>query len=168
MATCDTNTLLESGKCFACLTPGQMDIIELQLLCEINAACGGSGTGLDAGMIVMWSGTIATIPSGFGLCDGTLGTPDLRNRFVVCANADSGGAAKTTITGAPLQSGGANTHTHTVSIVSGIPNSLVTVDSTIAANTDVGDQLHTHSVTGATLAGTAIPTFYALAYIMKL
>ena len=41
MANCDINTLLEAGKCYACLTPGQLDIIELQLLCEIQAA--GSG-----------------------------------------------------------------------------------------------------------------------------
>lgn len=38
MATCNINELLDAGKCFACLTPGEMDIIELQLLCEILEA----------------------------------------------------------------------------------------------------------------------------------
>lgn len=33
------------------------------------------------GIIVMWSGT--TIPSGWALCDGTNGTPDLRGRFIL-------------------------------------------------------------------------------------
>ena len=39
-------------------------------------------------MIVAWSGSITTIPSGWGLCDGTRGTPDLRGRFVLGYNAD--------------------------------------------------------------------------------
>ncbi len=35
------------------------------------------------GQIGLWRGTIGTIPAGWFLCDGTHGTPDLRNRFVV-------------------------------------------------------------------------------------
>lgn len=35
------------------------------------------------GGIIMWSGTIASIPSGWALCDGANGTPDLRGRFIV-------------------------------------------------------------------------------------
>ena len=70
------------------------------------------------GMIIMWSGTIATIPSGFLLCNGSSGTPDLTNKFVICADADSSGAAKTTVTGAATQTGGTKdsvivSHTHT-------------------------------------------------------
>lgn len=41
------------------------------------------------GMILMWSGTIATIPAGWHLCDGTYGTPNLKDRFVVCASTDN-------------------------------------------------------------------------------
>jgi len=41
--------------------------------------------GIPAGGIIMWSGSIANIPSGFALCDGTNGTPDLTDRFVVGA-----------------------------------------------------------------------------------
>lgn len=40
---------------------------------------------VPTGSIVMWSGTIATIPTGWALCDGTNGTPDLRERFIVGA-----------------------------------------------------------------------------------
>lgn len=70
------------------------------------------------GMIVMWSGSIATIPSGWLLCDGTNNTPDLRNRFIIGANADDGGAAKTNVTGSATQTGGSKdaivvSHTHT-------------------------------------------------------
>ena len=50
------------------------------------------------GMIVMWSGAIATIPAGYALCNGANGTPDLRNRFVMGAGStytpgDKGGSA---------------------------------------------------------------------------
>ena len=37
------------------------------------------------GVIVMWSGSFASIPAGWKLCDGSSGTPDLRNRFIVGA-----------------------------------------------------------------------------------
>lgn len=40
---------------------------------------------LPAGCIIKWSGTLATIPAGWHLCDGTSGTPDLRDRFTVGA-----------------------------------------------------------------------------------
>lgn len=42
---------------------------------------GPAGTTIPAGVIVMWSGSVA--PSGWALCNGSNGTPDLRNRFVV-------------------------------------------------------------------------------------
>ena len=41
--------------------------------------------GVPVGCIIMWSGAINDIPSGFVLCDGTNGTPDLRDKFVVGA-----------------------------------------------------------------------------------
>ena len=31
----------------------------------------------------MWSGSIGSIPSGYVLCDGTNGTPNLKDSFVV-------------------------------------------------------------------------------------
>lgn len=33
-------------------------------------------------VIILWSGSIASIPSGFALCDGSGSTPDLRDEFV--------------------------------------------------------------------------------------
>jgi hypothetical protein len=50
------------------------------------------------GGIIMWSGSVASIPSGWALCNGSNGTPDLRNRFVVGAGstyavAATGGSA---------------------------------------------------------------------------
>jgi len=40
------------------------------------------------GMILIWSGYISEIPSGWALCDGANGTPDLRGRFIVGAGRD--------------------------------------------------------------------------------
>jgi len=40
---------------------------------------------VPVGAILMWSGTIATIPTGWVICDGTTGTPDLRDKFIMGA-----------------------------------------------------------------------------------
>lgn len=77
-------------------------------------------TSFIAGMIIMWSGTIATIPSGWALCNGLNGTPDLRDRFIIGASQDSGGVARTNVTGSLTQTGGSKdsivvSHTHTYS-----------------------------------------------------
>lgn len=43
-----------------------------------------SGTDLcRTNMIVFWAGTSLSIPTGWHLCDGTAGTPDLRDKFIV-------------------------------------------------------------------------------------
>jgi len=59
---------------------------------------------VPTGIISLWSGSIATIPSGWLLCDGSNGTPDLRDRFVVGAGTTyavnaTGGAANVTPAG---------------------------------------------------------------------
>ena len=69
----------------------------------------GSGanlTGIEAfvsGMILLWSGSTGSIPSGFVLCNGSNSTPDLRDRFVVGAGNSysvgaTGGATSRTVT----------------------------------------------------------------------
>lgn len=55
--------------------------------------------GIPTGVIVLWSGSIASIPSGFVLCDGTNSTPNLQDRFVIGAGStyavDASGGATT-------------------------------------------------------------------------
>ncbi len=41
---------------------------------------------IPRGVILLWSGTIDDVPSGWAFCDGTNGTPNLKGRFVVGAN----------------------------------------------------------------------------------
>ncbi len=70
------------------------------------------------GAIIMWSGFSANIPSGWKLCNGLYGTPDLRNRFIMGATGDGGanpahsvgGGASTT-----TSASGAHSHTGTIS-----------------------------------------------------
>lgn len=50
-----------------------------------GAASGGDTPIVPSGFIGMWSGSASSIPNGWVLCDGTNGTPDLRDRFIVGA-----------------------------------------------------------------------------------
>jgi hypothetical protein len=59
----------------------------LVLLALPGMSAGAQADGLPRGVIVMWSGDLDTIPSGWALCDGSNGTPDLRNRFVLGVGA---------------------------------------------------------------------------------
>lgn len=70
--------------------------------------------GFPAGNIQMHHGTIAAALlayPGYQQADGTNGTADLRDKFIVGARQDSGGSAMTNITGSLTQSGGSITTT---------------------------------------------------------
>ena len=41
---------------------------------------------LPKGMIIDWYGTVDTIPTGWALCNGLNGTPDLRGRVTICVS----------------------------------------------------------------------------------
>merc|ERR1711997_338506 len=57
----------------------------------VNGECKDSqGYLVPSGGIIMWSGSASAIPTGWSLCDGTNGTPDLRNRFVVGGGSSYG------------------------------------------------------------------------------
>lgn len=76
---------------------------------------------VPAGVIWMWSGSIATIPSGWALCDGANSTPDLRDRFVIGAGAAhspgaTGGSSTSTTNNAGAHSHGGSTGGHAVTI----------------------------------------------------
>ena len=44
MATCNTSTLLDSAKCFQCLSKKELQAVIAQLLCNISAAGTGGNT----------------------------------------------------------------------------------------------------------------------------
>lgn len=67
---------------------------------------------IPVGGIILWSGSAATIPARWALCDGLNGTPDLRGRFVVGANNSTG---DTTYPGLSVGATGGNANAIVVS-----------------------------------------------------
>jgi len=141
-----------------------------------------------SGMIVLWSGSTGSIPSGWVLCNGSNSTPDLRNRFVVGAGDTysvdaTGGSANATLV----------SHTHTASSsvtdpghfhnvlprLSGafsntgafIQTATTAQSQTGVGNTDTkttGISVSTSlSTAGSSATNANLPPYYALAYIMK-
>jgi len=109
------------------------------------------------GMIIKWSGSIASIPAGFALCNGSNGTPDLRNKFIVGAG-DNYNLAET---------GGSMTHYHLFS-GSGHSHSESSYPDGTSYGGEPNYQISEAYVSGVTEEISALPPFYALAYIMKL
>jgi hypothetical protein len=156
-----------------------------QVLLSAGSATPTWGSAIPSGVIVMWSGTIATIPSGWYLCNGSNSTPDLRNKFIIGAYQDSSGTAYTTITGSNTQTGGTKdaivvSHTHTATVtdpghshtaaalsgtnVNGNPGAQVGSGNTGTATTGI---TVSNSTTGSSGTDQNLPPYYALAYIMK-
>ena len=80
---------------------------------EVMVSGTTAGT-VPIGGIVMWSGTIATIPANWALCDGLSNSPgpDLRDKFVVGARQDSAGVPMTNLEGTLQSVGGTTAHSH--------------------------------------------------------
>ena len=128
---------------------------------------------LPRGTIVMWSGSIATIPSSWALCDGSNGTPDLRDRFVVGARQDQDGVPMTKIKGTLMKTGGLPEVTLTVEQIPPHSHSYNETPWTGGRYDGHSSPLMTDqraATTGLTGGGQAhenCPPFYALAFIMK-
>lgn len=119
------------------------------------------------GVITAFSGSIANIPDDFVFCNGSNGTPDIRNRMIAGAQQDTTGVAQTNITGSLLTTGGAATHSHSVSGTITLPSDVevdVTYDPTQACPAG-GDVV---AFSGSTNAVSNVSPFYALAFMMKL
>jgi len=147
--------------------------------------------GIPTGGIIMWSGSIENIPTGWALCNGSNGTPDLRNRFVVGAGGAYavnaiGGSDSVTLTSSQIPahqhpfSGSTNsTGAHNHGLPIGYPGGGVGVaNGTTAPQTSYRmstEGNHSHTFSGTTDNNTGggsshenRPPYYALAYIMKL
>jgi hypothetical protein len=131
---------------------------------------------LPTGVILMWSGSIVSIPTGWFLCNGANGTPDLRDRFIVGAGstysvAATGGSANATLV----------SHTHTVtdpghthnSVGNGAPNgggagiALTNPGNSPGLAIESASTGISLSTEGSSATNANLPPYYALAYIMK-
>lgn len=132
-----------------------------------------------SGIICMWSGSSGTIPTGWYLCDGTNGTPDLRNKFIVGATSTyavgaTGGSADATLV----------SHTHTATVTDpghfhnlpgstssgGINQTQIGVNSTSINATSSSKTTGitvSNSTEGSSATNANLPPYYALCYIMK-
>jgi len=162
---------------------------------QVLLSAGGSntptwGNGFVAGMIMLWSGSSASIPTGWLLCDGSSSTPDLRNRFVVGATSTyavgaTGGTADAivvshthTATSTVTDSGHSHTLTNYGSAQAGSDNGGAPVMASTGFGTGRDPNPTNTATTGITVATTNassgssgtnqnLPPYYALCYIMK-
>jgi len=135
------------------------------------------------GMIIIWSGSAASIPSGWLLCNGASSTPDLRDRFVVGAGSTyavnaTGGSANASL---PSHTHTATStvsdpgHDHTMGRVCGGTGGLQFNGGSgmadISPNTGsavTGITVATsNSTEGVSPTNANLPPYYALCYIMK-
>lgn len=147
---------------------------------------GSVGTTIPTGMISLWYGATGSVPVGWYLCDGTNGTPDLRDRFIVGA----GNAYAVNATGGSADAIVVN-HTHTATSTSSVTDPGHFHTTTFFQNGDGGSvpgggnsntgTVNTNSkTTGISVATTTtvasagssgtnanLPPYYALAYVMK-
>lgn len=108
---------------------------------------------VPSGVIVMWSGSIANIPAGWLLCNGSNGTPDLRNRFVVGAGGNyavnaTGGENTVSLTTAQMPN-----HTHSFSATTGGAGSHSHTGTTSTANLTGSINFSNNGVTSFSASG---------------
>jgi microcystin-dependent protein len=134
------------------------------------------GASFVTGMIMMWSGSIVSIPTGWLICDGTNSTPDLRNKFIVGAgstyavNATGGSADLVVPSHTHTATDAGHTHTQT-GYTSAIPQSngsnQYPVITPISLTTGTGFANITVASAGVSPTNANLPPYLALAYIMK-
>jgi len=143
--------------------------------------------GVPQGVIQIWAGTIATIPSGWAICDGLGGTPNLLDKFVRGVNTNvtnpglTGGLSTVTLTISQMPSHNhtptlGQNHDHTIPTGTGNGTTGVKRGTVPQGNgLDLGDESDPIVVggndtgnTGSNQAHDNIPPFFEVAYIIKL
>ena len=164
----------------------------------ILASATATASTFTAGMIMMWSGAIGTIPFGWQLCDGTNAQPDLRGKFIVGAGSaysvnDTGGSADAVVVTHTHSATSTSTSTSAVTDpghVHAVPyaqNDAIGGGGSQPAYRGTGPSNVSSAITGITVATTTstatttaapsgsvsgtnknLPPYYALCYIVKL
>jgi hypothetical protein len=138
-----------------------------------NLTIAGSIDIFPAGIVAAWSGT--TPPTGWVLCDGKNGSPDLTNRFIFGQGQGPGLSARKL-----GDNGGEETHLLALNEIAGhnhffnseksIINGLTNISGggrnwVSAFTTATGSDFT--GVTGGNMPHNNMPPYYVLAYIMK-
>jgi len=140
-----------------------------------SASWASTAASFPVGGIIMWSGAVSAVPSGWVICDGNNSTPNLTGKFVIHADADSGG---TYDVGDNAALGATGAHTLTTSEmpahVHDYKSRGFTETPNAAGSQDYSDETTNYpGGTGSTGGGGShthtgsLPPYYALAYIMK-
>ena len=124
--------------------------------------------GVPTGTIVMYNGDSA--PSGWALCNGSNGTPDLRDKFIVSTGSsynrgDTGGAASVTLTVNQIPS-----HDHNVDTLNEFASTHGTWQTAGGYRQDHVGGTHRKPITSDTGGGQSHenrPPYYAVTFIMK-
>jgi microcystin-dependent protein len=188
--------LFDSDSLFLGVTVDGVELTPRKRLASVPYAISAGSGGIPKGGIIMWSGAVTQIPTGWALCDGLNGTPDLRDRFVVGAGSiyAIGAIGGSTTKNLSHTHAGSNhthsmSHNHAYSGTVSISDSDHTVDDTNKNSRSVSAQKHQHAYSGGTtdasttITGAAgsentgtggsaaqdiMPPYYALAFIIKL
>ena len=169
---------------FVLKTSADVTIQTYDNLYGIVGATPPAATPIPTGGIFLWSGSIGSIPAGYALCNGSNGTPDLRDRFVVGAGSTyavnaTGGSADSVVVSHTHSATSTVTdpgHLHSIAqqnlpangFISGGGNAIGT-GGTFNTNTNTtGITVATTNATAGVSATNAnLPPYYALCYIMK-
>jgi hypothetical protein len=173
------DTTLFTGETWIGIKVGADTEMPRQKFSSVAYAFQAGDGGVPRGGIIMWSGAVDAVPAGWALCDGSNGTPNLRDRFIVGAGGlygpgGIGGNATINLEHAHIVNGHEHTYSGTTSDIVGRKE-----DKAGGSGDSIDNHTHTYSGTTSTASGigtdnrlssaqSILPPYYALAFIMKL
>ena len=183
----ETLTDMNGVELYSLITDNSAAVAANTAAIAVNTAAIAAIEGVPTGTIVMWSGLLSAIPSGWVLCDGTGGTPNLIATFIRGVSTDAtdpgstGGADTVTLTGSES---GLVSHSHSSSVSD--PGHVHTFQggngpsqggsgdtpwgsyyNTTSATTGISVSVGTAGPSAASSAHENMPSYYELAYIQK-
>jgi len=160
---------------FVLATSSNVTIQTYDNLYGIIGATPPAATPIPSGGILLWSGSIGSIPAGYVLCNGSNGTPDLRNRFVVGAgstyavDATGGSADAIVVTHTHAITDPGHAHSYTAGSYQDARGGGSSTTDVQPTTTNTASNTTGISINNAGTSGTNanLPPYYALCYIMK-